>query len=74
MSSNPYCLTTTSETQVIDMWRRYIFQRAQSEGVQGQFEAMERMLGAYRDTDLLKSNRFFTEVWLKYVSMHPSFT
>ena len=40
-------LTQQGESQVIDVWRRYIAQRTAEEGASGQFEAMEKMIQAY---------------------------
>ena len=45
-----YCsvpLTDQGESQLIDVWRRYIAQRTAEEGAQGQFEAMEKMIQCY---------------------------
>jgi len=50
------------------MWRGYIAQRTREEGAAGQFEAMERMVCGYAESGVLKGNRYYTEVWLKYVS------
>lgn len=65
--------TLHSESQTIDIWRRYIFQKGQpvsagGEGALGQFQAMEKMISSYRDIPSFNSNRYYTEVWLKYVS------
>lgn len=40
-------LTQQGESQVIDVWRRYIAQRTAEEGATGQFEAMEKMIQCY---------------------------
>ena len=69
-------LTQQGESQVIDVWRRYIAQRTSEEGASGQFEAMEKMIQSYWSNDQqkesshecrIKGNRYYCEVWLKYV-------
>ena len=45
--TNQVPLTQQGESQVIDVWRRYIAQRTAEEGASGQFEAMEKMIQCY---------------------------
>ncbi len=40
-------LTQQGESQIIEVWRRYIAQRTSEEGSRGQFEAMEKMIQCY---------------------------
>ncbi len=68
-------LTQQGESQVIDVWRRYIAQRTAEEGANGQFEAMEKMIQCYwqsytssgEQECTMNNNRYYCEVWLKYV-------
>ena len=39
--------TLYSETQTINIWRRYIAQMAKSDGKSGQFQEMEHMIRSY---------------------------
>ena len=51
----------------MEVWRRYIYQQGVVEGFDGQFRAMERMILAYKDDEGMRSNRYYGDVWLKYV-------
>jgi|LauGreDrversion4_2_1035121.scaffolds.fasta_scaffold349309_1 hypothetical protein len=65
ISNNP---TRHSEAHIIDLWRKYISQRGTAEGASGQFRSMEKMICSYLECGVFNSNRYFTEVCLKYVS------
>ena len=56
-----------SLTHTVEVWRRYIYQQGVVEGIDGQFKAMERMILAYKDDEAMRSNRYYGDVWLKYV-------
>jgi hypothetical protein len=34
---------------------------------------MERMICGYSDTQVLNYNKYYTEVWIKYVSLYRQF-
>ena len=57
-----------SLTHTVEVWRRYIYYKGKTEGAEGQFSAMERMILAYKEDDDMRDNKYYTDVWLKYVS------
>ena len=56
-----------SLTHTVEVWRRYIYQQGVVEGIDGQFKAMERMILAYKDDEAMRSNRYYGDVWIRYV-------
>ena len=62
-----------SETSVIELWRKYITQKAREEGEEGQFKAMELMIRSYGESTIFNKNRFYSEVWIKYVRVMAAF-
>ena len=58
-----------SVTHTVEVWRRYIYQRGKEEGPEGQLAAMESMIIAYKDDENMRDNLYYTDVWLRYVSV-----
>eukprot|EP00347_Sterkiella_histriomuscorum_P019886 403339935 len=56
---------TMTVAQQIDLWRIYINQQGKF-GSTAHFLAIEKLVQAFQDQEQFFSNRFYTEVWIKY--------
>lgn len=59
--------------KTIDIWRKYLVQ-AKHLGAQAHFKGLEQLVEAYKDVDAFFNNKFYVEVWLKYVNLPPLLT